>query len=858
MPFHKDYTEYNNHTPVAFLFADDAARDATDNPYTEEPYESDDLYKFALKQDDNTLWMLTATTPTWSEVGSGSGDTFYTADGTLTSARTVQSYQGNTLLFEHFDTADDFFNTRGQVSLSDLGWGVQISAGDGSGAATSYRAFNININGMVIDDTTASKGLENFADYSANFTDHSLITRLFADTLFTAGRLGGEMTSDITFTGDDTYDLTFGSTTNADRFDNINLLASTNLNLDVGVTGGDRFFFSILSGLNLAQFGYFDDVNSNFMGIQYSTTAFTFQDGVNGKGIVYGGDYSPSYDDRSLVDKGYVDGLVSDNSIYDADGFFDSERTLDFNANVFNIVDNASETAASGTLTFTGVPANGDTITINGKTIDWVNNLNEFANNSEIARSSLITAEDAATVFEAFINATQPGDGIQFWKDQSFPVSATRVGAVVTITADQAGEAGNSIDTTASTSATWGDSTLTGGTDNDVMTFSLTDITMHYPVIMEDGLDLTGDLNITGGDVVMDFGRHTAWKVTSFPDDLWEIDASGGQQNLNFTYSDAGTPSNIIQFNQDGRLIMTANGDIQIPARSDTSDYWLIGVEASSNGLSFRYYDDATTTTNENLFIGGGAGNVTFRNNLVLGDGAQLRIPADLTANDQWRFDGGNGDDNFEIIYYDDDGGGNTTLFHITPAGLLEYGSDLSGSYTNRTVVDKEYVDDTAAAAFTDQEPITVRGPDSTITVTGTEQQITLSATGLDGSVNEYQVLLGANEFNFDNADGSKIYEVTYRALFDVNNQVGDTRSYGRIKAQLEGTDIADSEMNTYVREFQGTTNGKPNTGMSCSFFVQPAADETLSFVVWGSTDTGSTLVDFDLTAFSFSVKRVK
>src|SRR5690349_12746498 len=57
----------NNVTPYRWTYADAAARTA-DTSVT-----ADDLGKWARQLDDDTIWMLTATTPTWVQVGGAGG-----------------------------------------------------------------------------------------------------------------------------------------------------------------------------------------------------------------------------------------------------------------------------------------------------------------------------------------------------------------------------------------------------------------------------------------------------------------------------------------------------------------------------------------------------------------------------------------------------------------------------------------------------------------------------------------------------------------------------------------------------------------------------------------------------------------
>jgi hypothetical protein len=63
------------HSPVSFVYADEATRLAATG------FISEDLYKLALQLDDESLWLLLDLTPTWVTVGNqgGGGD-----HGTLT------------------------------------------------------------------------------------------------------------------------------------------------------------------------------------------------------------------------------------------------------------------------------------------------------------------------------------------------------------------------------------------------------------------------------------------------------------------------------------------------------------------------------------------------------------------------------------------------------------------------------------------------------------------------------------------------------------------------------------------------------------------------------------------------------
>lgn len=67
MPLHKNLTEADIHIPYAFSYANAAARTGATG------FVSGDLGKFARQTDDNSIWILTATTPTWVAVSGASG-----------------------------------------------------------------------------------------------------------------------------------------------------------------------------------------------------------------------------------------------------------------------------------------------------------------------------------------------------------------------------------------------------------------------------------------------------------------------------------------------------------------------------------------------------------------------------------------------------------------------------------------------------------------------------------------------------------------------------------------------------------------------------------------------------------------
>jgi hypothetical protein len=67
MTDHKLITLGERHAPFQWTYADETEREAATG------FTADDLYGFALQLDDFSVWILTATTPTWTEMGGGGG-----------------------------------------------------------------------------------------------------------------------------------------------------------------------------------------------------------------------------------------------------------------------------------------------------------------------------------------------------------------------------------------------------------------------------------------------------------------------------------------------------------------------------------------------------------------------------------------------------------------------------------------------------------------------------------------------------------------------------------------------------------------------------------------------------------------
>lgn len=127
MPKHSEAVGVENHTPIAFTYADAAARVA------EPALPAVNLLKFAFQQDDDSVWLLTGISPNvWTAVG---------AVGGMTAATAVSLSALGGAAFANLQVMQDVYHSTGAIegaAVTDAGSGlITVTGGEGYIRASS-------------------------------------------------------------------------------------------------------------------------------------------------------------------------------------------------------------------------------------------------------------------------------------------------------------------------------------------------------------------------------------------------------------------------------------------------------------------------------------------------------------------------------------------------------------------------------------------------------------------------------------------------------------------------------------------------------------------------------------------------
>lgn len=754
MGFHSDLLTSNGiHTPMSYSYADEAARTGATG------FDANDLYKFAIQLDNTSVWMLTATTPTWTEIEAGS--------------------------------------------------------------------------------VTAGSGLTRTGDDIA---------------------LGGTLTADAIFTPDTdgSHDFNIGADL-SNRVANANLFASDVASINGGVTNDRSFVTTFGTTIRGIQIGYFlNEVSQMGFNINVLDDGnFEVADQINSKGMVYLDDYSANFTDRSLVDKGYVDGAFVTGNIYTTSGELTGNRTVTGNSN--------------NNLTFNHYNGTSSTYTLRGEVLmddSQVRILTALGDGfgADLAETSIDLLNSGMTI------TTGVGDTAVLQHSNEFIFyegSSTSSTNLMTLHGDGNHSSFNPYVTLHEGFAT------SNGTNSQAL---LVNYGKGVTVKFNDGtrsVDVFSITSVVNGAETFTHMEHNYQgvqqdflNIRSFN---WYFDSTGSP--VWTIYDDDAGSNAVFTLNPSGNLTVSGYGDFEYLAINSTAVAGrVINAQGPNNGDAIVEIDSANSALydvrinldaenswsfiSEHFETGVAFGDLVieddtsnteflrFQSNdvaLFLPSAVEFRYQADTTTADYWIVD--RSSDNLTFSYYDDSLTTTTLLLTLEPGGdfTAEAGSvkDQGG---------------TLVVPFASQIVGT-----TDVSVTTTEQIIPLDSAPIDGSGSEYTIDLVGDEIDMDAADGSRTYLVTYTGRISLTNAgtTGSTRSFCRIKARLDAVDVAYSEEWAYVREWQGGTNGDPSTGISHGgFLIQPAANDVLDFVVYGTTDTG-TLTDFDLVDFGVTIQRV-
>lgn len=624
--------------------------------------------------------------------------------------------------------------------------------------------FDNSTGATFTDSRTVKSGITYAADYSTNYTDRSLVDKGYVD-----GKISGINSASYTFTsglGISGSDVTLGGS----------LSAATSIdagvhNLSITATTGNLEFATNNATLNL--------------------TTGTYTGGT----IDYGADYSSSFTDRSLVDKAYVDGQVSNVSepTY-GDGLEKTGNTLNIGGNVN---DDITLSISDSEFIITATSGNIRLIT-NSRSLNVATGViggNDFKYDADYSSTftsrSLVDKAYVDGAVSGSITAsngiTKTGDDIKLGGTLSsdtllalstysmthqnstytFTMSSSEF-SVVGVSGAQFKVSGAQIDVILGSSSTgmvitdnriskkgieYSDESIGSAfTDRSLVHKKYLDDTISgslgsYISAASNGLTLSGQTVKLGGTVsentTISGGGSQTFMISGMSSISILSSAGGafysgasytymGSLDTNFLWNSSGLQINI----DDGSSGLTINdGRYTHPGLVYASDYSSDFTDRSlvDKGYVDNVFSGAVSTSSNGLSVVSGdvrLGGSVNSQTTIIGDGTQ----AGIIFSDMYLFRLSNEDSNnyFEYsngalslgfnatpITFNADGflisiNNSATTADIrdlrgTPTGL-EYQADYSATYTDRSLVDKGYVDSVAVKKYVETVDVTGAG----------------------------------------------------------------------------------------------------------------------------------------------------
>jgi len=228
---------------------------------------------------------------------------------------------------------DNLFQSRLDMGETDSNFGfIRNSDGKEVGFQIENQVVDIGTNGFSYRDDIYGRGLQYSADYSATFTNRSLVDKSYVDNAIANGGTGGNP-STYTFSEglkDVAGVVTLGGTINQTLPINITELGTLQLlgndgafntfgSSGASLSGDDGTWNSLFSLQPTGSQWWINETTGDRRVVNIGLDhieGFMITDSLFSRGARYAADYSANYTERSLVDKAYVDAHIGGSGNY--------------------------------------------------------------------------------------------------------------------------------------------------------------------------------------------------------------------------------------------------------------------------------------------------------------------------------------------------------------------------------------------------------------------------------------------------------------------------------------------------------------------------------------------------------------